>query len=247
MTEQLPTTLYEFPHSHFCEIARWGLSYKGIDYRSIPLLPGWHALRMKALVRDTSLPVLLIDGQAIQGSAEILDFLEERQGDPPLGVPGAEGQVRSFELEAAQEIGEPIRQLCYFHLLDDPGLVRHFFMHRSPLLQRLAFGILYPHIRRRIAERYDCTEAGAKQARSRLTAAIAAFDQRLDRQTYFFDQRFTRADLTFAALTAFMVMPTEYPVPWPAKLNAHPLIAWFRGFADTASYRHVVRVYADHR
>ena len=87
---------------------------------------------------------------------------------------------------------------------------------RALLRRRLAFAVLFPRLRQRIVEGYDCTEAGARQARSRLTAAITAFDQRLDRQAYFFDQRFSRADLTFAALTAFMVMPSEYPVRWPA-------------------------------
>ncbi|MBW2292390.1 MAG: glutathione S-transferase N-terminal domain-containing protein, partial [Deltaproteobacteria bacterium] len=35
-------TLYEFSLSHYNEKARWALDYKGIPYRSRPVLPGFH-------------------------------------------------------------------------------------------------------------------------------------------------------------------------------------------------------------
>ena len=36
------TELYLFPHSHYCEMARWALDLKGIDYKATPIVPGAH-------------------------------------------------------------------------------------------------------------------------------------------------------------------------------------------------------------
>ncbi|MCP4310158.1 MAG: hypothetical protein GY790_02760 [Bacteroidetes bacterium] len=64
--------LYEFPHSHFCEVARWALEYKGIAYRSEPVLPGYHLYKIKAIAPQSSLPVLADGSEIIQGYRHIL-------------------------------------------------------------------------------------------------------------------------------------------------------------------------------
>ena len=57
--------LFEFPHSHYCEIARWALALKQLEYRSSPILPGWHSYRIKKLAPQSSVPVLCDAGAVI--------------------------------------------------------------------------------------------------------------------------------------------------------------------------------------
>lgn len=64
MTEPI---LYEFPHSHFCEVARWALAYKGVSYPSEYLLPGFHILKIKRIAKESSVPVLVDRSQVVQG------------------------------------------------------------------------------------------------------------------------------------------------------------------------------------
>lgn len=76
-----PITLYQFPISHFCEKARWVLDYKGLAYQSKNLLPGFHIKSVKKVAAKSSVPILLIDGEAIQGSPEIIDYPDQHRSD----------------------------------------------------------------------------------------------------------------------------------------------------------------------
>ena len=240
-------TLYEFPHSHYCEVARWALEYKGLAYKAHCLLPGFHAVQMKRLAGASSLPVLRDDDRIIQGSGAIVDHLDQYYPQRPLTPTTDVATVHEFEAEVSRDIGVPLRRLCYYHLMPRPELVRYFFMHRSSPVAGWVFRFMYPLLSRRLRDTYDCTADGAATACAALTSAIARFDQRLADREYFFDDKFSRADLTFAALLVFMVMPAEYPVNWPPELTDHELGRWFANFGTTASYQHVSRIYANYR
>ena len=238
--------LYEFPHSHFCEVARWALEYKGIEYRSVCLLPGFHVQKMKRLATDSSVPVLVDGGDVIQGSARIVDYLEQVHPDRPL-TPADAGAVEELEGEIAETIGVPLRRLCYYHLLPHADLVRYFFMHRAGRLANLAFRMTYGVLRKKITEIYDCTESGAESAKVELARAIDAFDRRLAERPFLVGDGFSRVDLTFASLLVFLVMPPEYPVNWPRELAGNELAQWFDTFRDSRSCRQVEFLYANYR
>ena len=72
-----PPQLYVFAISHYCEKARWALDYLGVEYEIKYLAPGLHAELMTSLGADgTSLPVLVNDGELIQGSSTIISWAE---------------------------------------------------------------------------------------------------------------------------------------------------------------------------
>ena len=66
-----------FPHSHYCEKGRWALDYKGLKYRPVPLLPGFHIRAVKKYAPDSSVTELITVEEAIQGSSAIIDFLDK--------------------------------------------------------------------------------------------------------------------------------------------------------------------------
>ena len=239
--------LYEFPHSHFCEVARWALDYKGLAYTSVPLLPGVHAAKMKRLGLHSSLPVLEVAGEFVQGASAILDYLDRQFPQKSLSIGIDIDEANKVEASIAAMIGVPIRRLCYESLLPHPELVRFCFMHRSGLLDKFAFRFLHGILNKRLIAAYDITPAGAVSAKTELLAAIETFDKELDGREYFLGSSFTRVDLTFAALFAFMVMPENYPVPWPQKFNSLEIKNWFDQRAESLSYQHVVTMYAKHR
>jgi glutathione S-transferase len=239
--------LYEFPHSHFCEVARWALDYKGISYRSKVLFPGYHLYQMKAIAPQSSLPVLRDGRETVQGSQAILDHLDRKYRDKPLAAELDIEQIHQLENEIADSVGVPLRRLCYAYLLDRPDLVRYFFMHRSSRWQNLLFALVYPMLRKRLREVYDCTPAGAARAKEEIARAFDRFDRQLEGRDYLMGDSFSRVDMTFASLAVFIAMPSQYPVAWPIELNNHELTDWLRSFRERPSYRHVEKTYANHR
>ena len=77
--------LYQFAISHYCEKIRWALDYKGLNYETVNLLPGQHVKTIRKLTGEaSSVPVLDHDGHVVQGSAAILDYLDQTFPEHPL-------------------------------------------------------------------------------------------------------------------------------------------------------------------
>ncbi|MBW2389548.1 MAG: glutathione S-transferase N-terminal domain-containing protein [Deltaproteobacteria bacterium] len=90
-------TLYEFSLSHYNEKARWALDYKGIPYRSRPVLPGFHQGILRRLSGQTRTPVLQIDDEVIAGSAEIVARVDALSSDRPLFPEAPDARVEAEE------------------------------------------------------------------------------------------------------------------------------------------------------
>ena len=110
--------LYIFPISHYCEKARWALDYLNVDYELQCVAPGAHAdVVTKLGAKGTSLPVLLSDGCAIQGSDEIVEWAENysRNGRSlkPVDLPAA------IEIESRLNdvLGVHVRRMYYSEAL----------------------------------------------------------------------------------------------------------------------------------
>jgi glutathione S-transferase len=76
--------LYDFTFSHYSEKARWALDFKGVPYTPRHLLPGFHMRTARKLAPRSSIPILKTDSAVIQGSTEIIDFLEQTFPDRSL-------------------------------------------------------------------------------------------------------------------------------------------------------------------
>lgn len=235
--------LYEFPHSHFCEIARWGMDHKGLRYSRHCVLPGYHAYYIKKIAPKSHVPVLFDDGVYVQGSDEILNHLEVHYPENSLNHSLSKEQVRTMEADIASSIGVPLRRLCYAHLLERPELVRYFFMHRSSGIQNLVFRALYPMLSKRIRNTYNCTPSGAQSAKEEMARALDRYDRILGNAEYLGGEAFSRVDITFASLAVFMVMPEQYPVAWPRELETMELTSWFRDQRERPTYQFVERLY----
>lgn len=76
--------LYEFAIPHYCEKLRWALDYKGIAYERRVLAPGPSAPKLYLLSGATMVPVIDDNGRRMNGSADIIDYLEQHYPRPSL-------------------------------------------------------------------------------------------------------------------------------------------------------------------
>ncbi len=238
--------LLEFPHSHFCEKARWALDFKGIPFARQPLFPGWHIRVVRKIAPRTTVPVLLDADQVVQGSGAIISYLDARFPAKPLTIPGEEARILAFEAELDVAAGESIRRVLYHRLLSDGEQVRHYFMHNSPAYQKQLFRLAFPAIRTLIRKKYAIDSKSFAKSSADLSRTLDRLDARLAHHPYLCGDRFTRADIAAAALLSFLPMPPEHPVPWLPVRDAE--VAAFRAEnAGRPTTLWVSRMYREHR
>lgn len=237
-----------FPHSHFCEKARWALDHKRVAYEPVVVFPGLHRRTVRKLAPASSVPVLVTGDGAIQGSNEIIDYLDELVPERPLipPEPGARDDCLELERRMDEQIGVPLRQILYASLLDHPDFIRRCFTHAMPQWKRRFYPLVAAPLRRAIYAGYVKSPAAAAAARAAFEQTMTDLEQRLGDGAYLVGDRFTRADLAVAALLSLIALPREHPFPWG---DVPPSAA--RDFID--SYRdhrvsHWVRtIYREHR
>lgn len=86
--------------SHPCVTVELALQRKGIDYRTVELLPPLHAAVTRVLFGHRTVPAIILDGgEKISGSRAILHRLDELQPDPPLLPADAAQRARVLTAE----------------------------------------------------------------------------------------------------------------------------------------------------
>jgi len=100
-------TLYAVPASHPCAAVEKALQLKGVEYRRIDIPPVAHKVVQRALFGRGTVPGLMLDGEKIIGSREIMRALEERVPEPPL-LPADEKERKSVGL--AEQWGDEVLQ-----------------------------------------------------------------------------------------------------------------------------------------
>ncbi len=222
--------LYQFAISHYCEKARWALDYKGVNYQAITLLPGQHVSTIRKLGVDvTSVPVLEHDGHCVQGSAAIIDYLDDTFEEHPLTPKDPELKAAALEWERRldEELGPAVRCYSYHYFLQRPKVVVPLLTAGTPfynrILVKLAFSRVDEIMRKWMKINEKTANTSQKTMESYLEELIAAYEK----APFLVGDQFSRADLTAAALLAPMFQPEQYPVPWPKESKIpKPVKAW---------------------
>ncbi|MDX6607093.1 MAG: glutathione S-transferase [Solirubrobacterales bacterium] len=101
-------TLYGTPPSPPSHSARLMLEHKGLDHKTVWLLPGlWPALVRTRGFRGGTVPAMKIDGHRLQSSRAISRALEEVRAEPPLFPSDPQ---RRLEVEEAERWGDEVLQ-----------------------------------------------------------------------------------------------------------------------------------------
>ena len=208
--------LYVFAISHFCEKARWALDYLGIDYALKFTPPGVHQLLAKRLgVSRTSLPIIVVDGKAIQGSAAIIDWAESvtTSGTMRLSTDNAREEGRQIEKRLDKRAGVHVRRYYYSEaLVDYPATVRPLFARGLRMREKLLVGATWSVVRKLMIKGMDLGAEQGRESRQIVDEELDWLDTMLsDGRDYLVGGEFSRADLAAASLLAPLVLPREHP------------------------------------
>jgi glutathione S-transferase len=234
--------LLQFRHSPYNEKVRWALDFKRVPHRRRSLLPGPHVAVVRKLTGHTHTPVIVADGQAIDGSARILDWLEARWPQPALLPADASDHAEALRIQQwfDEDLTPRIRRAVLDALLRQPTAFAGVFGDGRPVIERLAYACAVPLAAPLIRRGNGIT--GPASVDDGLRAAGQALDFVVERGGaggYMVGSGFTLADLTAASTLAVLAQPADSPMSGPRpygaafaallqRFAAHPGMAWTR-------------------
>jgi glutathione S-transferase len=247
-----PCVLITIPISHYCEKARWALDRAGVRYRERAHLQLIHRVVARRAGGGATVPVLVCGDRVLAESADIVDEADARAApDKRLypDDPAAAVEVRALEREFDERLGPHGRCWMYNGLRGRRDLAVGYGCTGVPPWERRVLQLAYPALMRAIERLLDITPATAARSELEVRAIFDAVAERLgDGRPYLCGERFTAADLTFAALAAAVLMPPEYgvPLPQPDELPA-PTAAVVRELREHPAGAHALAMYRDQR
>jgi glutathione S-transferase len=223
--------LVTIPISHYCEKARWALERADIPYREERHVQGIHRVAARRAGGGSTVPVLVTPQGAIGESEEILHWVDERI--PPErrlfpADPGERGEVERLSRRFDQVLGPRGRRLMYVNVLAHPDLTVRFNNQGVPRWEDRALRLGWP-LAVRFLRRALGIRPGIEVEDEALVWKELDFvaDLLSDGRDHLCGERFGAADLTFAALSASVVVPPVYGVPLPQPDVLPPDIAEF--------------------
>lgn len=244
--------LITIPISHFCEKARWGLDRAGLAYVEEQHLQLLHRLPVRRAGGRKTTPVLVTGDAVYPESQDILLFVDSVAApERKLYPAGHDARKEVLELENRwdRRYGVETRRIGYdvFFKVGRPFLRAN--AGNAPRWQRAVISASYPLGKGILKRGLAVTPEKVQRAKDTVAREMDAVAERLsDGRRYLTGDTFTAADLTFAALTAPLLLVPEYgcQLPRPEALpdfarelvedyRAHPAAQW------------VMRVYRDDR
>lgn len=234
------TVLWHIRISHYNEKARWALDLKRVPHVRRAPLPGFHPVVARTLTSARTLPVLVLDGEAIGDSTRIIAELERRFPDPPLYPEDPAQRERALALEDHfdEHLGAAIRRLVFFHLLRDPELGPVALCGPGGGVHARMMRASWPAVGPFVSLTYGVSQDGAASGEREVRAALDRVVCELQPSGYLAGDRFSVADLTAASLLAPLTRPPGFPgaaAPMPAgirplfeELRVHPGAQWAR-------------------
>jgi glutathione S-transferase len=218
--------LIYFRWSHYNEKARWALEYKGVPYARRTVLPGTHMEAARRLTGATMVPILVMDGRAINDSTRIIAALEERFPSRPLYPRDAALRARALELEDFfdEELGPHIRRVIVAACLPHTVYMAHLFDSDAPFAARWLYRAVLHARKGRFAERMQTDAATVARSWDKVEQAMDRLEREIRPSGYLVGNTFTVADLTAAAMLSIAVLPPEFPClprkPLPPEIRA---------------------------
>jgi glutathione S-transferase len=244
--------LVTIPISHYCEKARWALERGGIDYREERHVQGVHRLAARRAGGGKTVPVLVTPEGAIGDSAEILLWVDERTpAEHRLFPPKRDARLDAVGLcrRLDDVLGPRGRRLMYVHMLAQRELALRFNNEGVSAWEDRLMRWGWPLAGRMIGAVLEIRPGIEVEDEAAVWRELDFVAERLsDGRPYLSGERFGAADLTFAALSAPVVVPPEYGTPLPQPDMMPPATAAIvRRVREHPAGRHALALFREHR
>jgi glutathione S-transferase len=241
--------LLQFRHSPYNEKVRWALDLKRVPHQRRSLLPGPHMSVVKRLTGRTTTPVLMHDGGALDGSAQIIEWLEVQYPSPALLPTDAAQREEALRIQRwfDDDITPRMRRTVLDALLQQPSMFARIFADGAPTLKRWAYACVVPLAAPLVRKGNGIT--GPESVQDGHRAAAEAFDfvfQRGAATGYLCGDAFSIADLTAASTLAVLVRPQNSPMACPQPVG-RGFRALMERYAKHPGADWVRTIYARHR
>ena len=242
--------LITIPLSHYCEKARWALDRVALSYREEPHAPLLHRLATQRNEAGT-VPVLVHGSRRFIDSTAILVHADAVCGGDLLYPRDAAlaREVAALEEQFDTQLGPHTRRWAYAELLSQPKLLRSLWSRGVPRHEASLLPLITPLARRLVRAAYKITPESAQRSLERVRGVFRQVDQRLsDGRRFLAGERFTAADLTFAALAAPVLFPVEYrAVHPPLDTMSAAMREEVLSLRDTDAGRFALRLFSQER
>lgn len=243
--------LITIPVSHYCEKARWGLDHAHMHYVEDAHLQLFHYLFALPYNRRGMVPILVMDSTVLTDSTDILRFLDELLPEAGRLYPREQSsEVAALEEFFDEQFGVETRRWAYYELRDMPARdILALAGQGTPRWERVLAPPLFPLLYRFLLHHLGASGEKVGQGARIIAETFDEVSARLaDGRRFLCGDRFTAADLTFAALAAPVLWPPEYGVKFPpldtAPAAARESILRFRAHPAGAF---ALRLFREHR
>ena len=241
--------LHQFRASHYNDKVRWALAFKGLKHERVSYLPGPHQIPIKKLSGQTSTPVLVIDGKAIAGSAEIVDTLEAKFPEPRL-FPAASAereQALAIVDRFDREVGPATRTAAFTVFVQELGYVSRLFGDDASTIKRGVYRMVLPLVKPVMAKTNGVTDpANVVRAFDTIRQTLDWIAEATRDRFFLVGDRFSVADLTVAALMS-PVVKLEHPDMRQAEPVPEALVKLLAQWKDHPGVLWVQRQYRENR
>ena len=244
--------LVTIPISHYCEKARWALERAGMPYREEPHVQGIHSVASRLAGGKGTVPVLVTPDGVIGESEEIVTWVDaglpaEQRLFPQ--DPDARGEAESVCRRLDEELGPRGRRLMYVHMLARPEFALRFNDVGVPRWEDRAVRWGFPLFRRLINRVLDIRPGIEREDETAVWHELDfVADLLSDGRPHLCGERFGAADMTFAAMSAPVVVPPVYGVPLPQPDILPPdTAALVERAREHPAGRYALRLYAQYR
>jgi glutathione S-transferase len=211
--------LVTIPISHYCEKARWALERAGAPYREERHVQGIHRLAARQAGGGRTVPVLVTPDGAIGESQDILEWVDARSPSEQRLFPeqaADRGEVERVCRRLDEELGPPARRLIYVHMFSQRKLALRFNNQGVPAWEDRMIRGGWPIIRRFISRQLDIRPGIERDDEAAVWREFDYVAELLaDGRPHLCGERFGAADLTFAAMSAAVILPPQYGIPLP--------------------------------
>lgn len=245
-----PVVLVSIPVSPYVEVARWVLDRLGIAYREEGHAPFLHlpaALRRRG---GADVPVLAAPGMALTNARIILEHYGFR-GPQPLLPPASDAQAEVEQLVTLfyDDMGVAVRAWAYAQMLPERASTSRVWSTGAPAFEAFVVRKTYPLLAAWMGRALAITPRTVDEMLTRIDAAFDAVEVRLaDGRRHLTGDRFTAADLVFAALVGPAVLPEGYGGPLPTVDELPPRMrADHERLLARPAGEYALRLYREHR